>query len=260
MNNEPIPDSDDTRELSPLFEHDRALDKREIVERTIHALQPKGIVLRPQNDLPAASQSALQPSLQATGVKKPDEIKIEPSPTAAPPWMLQQFFNGEIDLDIELATRFQRMPLMSNISFRGLGTKNERGVATITTQDNAAQVVFEADAATRVVQMAFTYGSMLTLRFGLRSLNDVDRSRWLELMRRDQGGLAFLWGPARWEHDYLICISRKYYTNLYAFSPNNFEAAVRLTPEVTRKLLDWLEKFWRDSELNEDDQPPLLTW
>lgn len=238
--------NDDETLLPPAFRppsHDEAAEKRDLIERTIQALQPQTVVIK--------------------AAETPTPQRDEPELTVGgnPPWALQQFFNGEIDLDVELATRFQRMPVMSKISFRGLGTKNERGVATLGTQDSAAQVIFEADATTRVVQMAFTYGSMLTLRFALRDLSDVDRGRWLELMHREHGGLAFLWGANRWNSDYAICIARRYYTNFYAFSPHNFEAAVRLTPDVTRQLLRWLEGFWRDKTLDEPNPPPpLLTW
>ncbi|MCU0511947.1 MAG: hypothetical protein MUE40_05175 [Anaerolineae bacterium] len=183
--------------------------------------------------------------------------------TGAPeeaPWTLQQFFNGEIDLDVELSKRFPAMPMLSIIKFRTLGTSSSRRVATLATQDNAATLTVDADVATRVIQLSFTLGSMLTLRFGLNDLSDMDRNRWLELMRRDAGGLAFLWGPERWGTDYMICISRKYFTNLYAFSPHNFEAAVRLTPAVTKQLLDWLDELWK-IYLKPDDEPPtLLTW
>ena len=100
---------------------------------------------------------------------------------------------------------------------------------------------------------------MVSLKFNLRDIGDMDRRRWLELMRREQGGLAFLWGPLRWESDYLICIARKHFTNIYAFSPSNFQAAIHMTPDVTRPLLGWLEKMWATEE-QEDDTPPLLTW
>jgi hypothetical protein len=186
-----------------------------------------------------------------------------PEPTALSiektPWVLQQFFNGEIDLDVELAQRFQNMPVMATINFRSMGTKSKRGVASLATQDNAAQMIIDVDAVSKVAQFSFSFGSMLTLRFTLDELSDVDRVRWLELMRRKEGGLTFLWGPSRWEHDYLICSVRRYYTNLYAFSPHNFEAVARLTPEVTRQLLDWLETFWK-AEPPKADAPPLLTW
>jgi hypothetical protein len=198
----------------------------------------------------------------------PGETRITYAPTQAdgtsittksPPWTLQQFFNGEIDLDVELGKRFPGMPLMSSINFRTLGTRTGRGVATLTTADAGAAVIFDADAATREVQVSFTYGSMLTLRFSLDQLSDMDRTRWLELMRREQGGLAFLWGPARWEHDYVICIARKYFTNFYAFSPHNLESAVRMTPDVTKKLLNWLVEFWK-SPPPSAEPPKLLTW
>jgi hypothetical protein len=77
-------------------------------------------------------------------------------------------------------------------------------------------------------------------------LSELDCNYWLERMRRDGGGLAFLWSQARWEQDYLICVVRKYFTEFYAFAPttHNTEAATRLTPDVTTKLLKWLETFW----------------
>ena len=176
-----------------------------------------------------------------------------------PPWTLQQFFNGEIDLDVELARRFPTMPMMATLKTRSLGTNTGRKVAELATQDGAATMIIDADTASKVIQLSFTFGSMITLKFVMSDLNNMDRTRWVELMRRDTGGLAFLWGTTRWASDYLICISRKHFTNMYAFSPNNFEAGVRLTPTVTRELLDWLEKIWDEPE--PDDEPPqLLTW
>lgn len=180
-------------------------------------------------------------------------------PTTNPPWTLQQFFNGEIDLDVELARRFPTMPMMSLLKTRTLGANTGRKVAELSSQDGAASMIIDADTQSKVIQLSFTFGSMITLRFIMNGLNNMDRERWLELMRRDSGGLAFLWGTKRWASDYMICISRKHFTNLYAFSPNNFEAGVRLTPTVTKDLLDWLEKIWDEPE--PDDEPPqLLTW
>jgi hypothetical protein len=175
------------------------------------------------------------------------------------PWVLQQFFNGEIDLDAELAQRFQTMPVMATINFRTMGTKSKRGVASLATQDNSAQMIIDVDAVSKVAQFSFSFGSMLTLRFTLDELSDADRTRWLELMRRKEGGLSFLWGPSRWEHDYLICTVRRYYTSIYAFSPNSFEAVARLTPDVSKQLIDWLETFWKHTP-PKDEPPPLLTW
>ncbi len=186
-------------------------------------------------------------------------VSTEVSQPANAPWALEQFFNGEIDLDRELVARFPNVPLMSTIRLRSLGAKSKRGVATLATQDGVASVLVEADAATKIVQVSFSFGSMLTLRFRLEDLSDADRSRWLELMRREQGGIAFLWGQSRWESDYVICIVRKHYTNLYAFSRREFEAAVRMTPDVTRQLLDWLDSMWKP-EAPPDAPPRLLTW
>lgn len=211
---------------------------KDIVEKAIEVLKPSPVVY--------------------------DSAKVEVAkkggPPSAPPWTLEQFFEGDIDLVNELATRFQNMPVMSSIKFRDLGKRKERGVATLSVQDGAANVVIDADSKSRTIQVSFTFGSMLTLRFTMDDLTSHNRDRWLELMQRKDGGLAFLWGPGRWEKDYLICISRKHFTNLYAFSPHNFEAAIRMTPDVTKQLLAWLEDFWRDDSDDSEDAPPLLTW
>lgn len=204
-----------------------------------------------------AETAAIQPLVSAHVVEKNDTAAA--AAVGMPPWTLQQFFNGEIDLDVELSKRFPQMPMLSTIHFRNLGTQSGRGVASLTSADGGASVVFDADPHSRIVNVSFTFGSMITLRFHLDDITDTDRNRWLELMRREQGGLAFLWGPSRWEKDYVICISRRYFTNFYAFSPRNFEASIRMTPEVTQKLIDWLETFWK-SDKKDDPPPPLLTW
>jgi hypothetical protein len=177
------------------------------------------------------------------------------------PWILQQFFDGEIDLDQELMKRFPTVPTLTSVKFRTLGSRSGRKVATLMTQDGSAQLIIDADIENKVIQMSFQYGSMMTLRYSLAQLSDSDRSRWLELMKREQGGLAFLWGATRWQDDYLICISRKIGTNIYAFSPRNFESAIRLTTPVVKELLVWLEEIWTHKpEPPADDDAPLLTW
>jgi len=189
----------------------------------------------------------------------PQVIAEMKAPLANVPWTLQQFFNGELDLDGELIRRFPTMPLMSTIHFRDLGAKPGRAVATLSTQDGAAMLMVDVNAVSRSVQFSFTYGSMLTMRFLLDHLSDMDRTRWLELMRRERGGLAFLWSESRWKKDYLICIVRRYYTCLLAFSPNNIESGARLTPEMAHKLVNWLEDFWKPEP---PPQPPssLVNW
>lgn len=210
-----------------------------------------------------ANRQLVEKAIQRLQPYLPESSATSNALTVDPPWTLQQFFNGEIDLDQELSTRHKQMPVMSTIKFRGLGTRTGRGVATLSTQDNSAQIVFDADKQSKQVQISFTFGSMLTLRFHLRDLSDVDRQHWLDLMRREPGGLAFLWGPMRWESDYVICIKRKYFTNLYAFSPNHFESAASLTLDVTHKLLGWLADFWTvdtPQVTDDDEDDPLLTW
>jgi hypothetical protein len=202
------------------------------------------------------------PDHSALTVPNRDSVASElKAPLGNVPWTLEQFFKGKIDLDKELVMRFPNMPLMSVISFRSLGSNTHRGVATLSTADGGASLVVDATAmGNRTLQFSFTYGSMLTLRFKLDTLSELDRSRWLDLMRRKQSGLTFLWGQARWENDYVICVSRKHYTSLLAFSQNHFEAAVRITPNVTKQLVDWIEGFWKALPPPEDDSPQLLTW
>ncbi len=226
---------------------------------TVKATDPVSPVAAEEQNSTMAEPKRIQKTILPVSGKV---ISVETAASLTPdtpPWTLQQFFNGEIDLDVELSKRFVNTPVMSTISFRSLGTKTGRSVATLATQDGAATLVFDVDAVSKEVQLSFTFGSMLTLRFGLDNLSDMDRGRWLELMRREQGGLAFLWGAERWEHDYLICIARKYFTNIYAFSPYNFEAAICMTQDVTQKLLSWLEEFWT-SESSDEEPPKLLTW
>lgn len=181
------------------------------------------------------------------------------APLANVPWTLQQFFNGELDLDVELVKRFPNMPLLSTIHFRELGAKSQRGVATLSTQDGLATVLADVNGANKSVQFSFTYGSMLTLRFVLDHLSDMDRTRWLDLMRREKGGMAFLWSEARWRKDYIICIKRRYFTSLLAFSPHGTEAGARLTRDVTTKLTNWLEAFWKPAP-EQDPTISSLSW
>jgi hypothetical protein len=219
------------------------------------------LVINPDKPPPIAIRRAIDAITRTAEMESllPDEERKRIH-TPNTPWVLEQFFNGEIDLDSELAQRFPNMPVMSTVSFRDMGDQTKRGVATIGTADGSAQVVIELDGQTRVLQTSFTYASMLTLRFRQDDVSDVDRTRWLELMRREQGGLAFLWGPVRWEKDYIICVVRRYFTNLYAFSPHGFEAGVRMTPDVTRQLLNWLEKLWNITPPASTADGKMLTW
>jgi len=160
------------------------------------------------------------------------------------PAVLQRFFTGEIDLDTELSKRFNGAPLLSRVSLRPkTAAQSPRGTAILASQDDSATLTVDINRITGVLELTFTLGAMLALRFTLNNLPAVDRHRWLDLMRREQG-VAFLWSRARWERDYMIFVVRRYNIRAYAFSPNGFEAAVRLTPDVLGEYLDWLEGYW----------------
>jgi hypothetical protein len=162
------------------------------------------------------------------------------------PVTIQQFFAGEIDLDNELGKRFADAPLFSNITFKPkkLVQPYPNNVSAILqTQDAAAMLTFDVRLQTAWLEATFTLGSMLSMRFELGFIDADYRKEWLELMRRDSG-IAFLWTPKRWENDYLIFVVRKHFARIYAFSPQRFEAAGRITPDALHKLLDWLESSW----------------
>lgn len=184
------------------------------------------------------------------------EATTRPLPPSAP-WLLQQHFTHQIDLGAELAFRYPTLPIMSISRFRSLDAR--RGVAFLSTADGMAAFIIEADGVSGLVDLAFSFAATLTLRFRLDHLSALDRTNWLERMRRDKDSAAFLWGESRWEKDYAISIQHKHFVNLYAFSQQNFDAAARLTPDVATKLLDWLAALWQPDD--SDTQPPqMLTW
>jgi hypothetical protein len=164
------------------------------------------------------------------------------------PVTLQQFFSGEIDLDTDLARRFANAPLLSHIQFvPKLGEPVLRqATAILSSNDDSATLVVDAligQGPQTMLEFTFTLYSALALRFQLSPLVTADRSRWIELVRRESG-IAFLWTRERWEQPYTIFVVREHFARLYAFSPMGFEAAARLTPETIRALVDWLEGIW----------------
>jgi len=162
----------------------------------------------------------------------------------APPLILQQYFNGEINLERELASRYPAMPLMSLSNFRTTGMKPRRGVALLSTQDGAASLRVEVNGETRAISIIYAISSMLGVGFSPLRLSELDRGQWLDAMRA-QEAISFLWGQARWEQDYLIVTPGRHFYSFYAFSNRGNEAAARATAEITGKLLDWLDKVWR---------------
>lgn len=158
------------------------------------------------------------------------------------PIELQQFFRGEIDLDTELAKRFSHAPLLSELSVQKPSIQR-RASAIIASQDNSALLTFDLHLQTGMLELVFTLYSMLSLRFKLSDLSRGERQRWIDLMRRNSG-IAFLWTKKRWESDYIIFVVRENFARVYAFSPQRFEAAVRITPDALNHLLNWLENLW----------------
>ncbi len=164
------------------------------------------------------------------------------------PLTLQQFFSGEIDLDNELARRYSNAALMSHVGFEPkLGAPARRqATALFNCQDDSVSMAVDApigDKAEATLEFTFTLYSTLSMSFLLPQLAMADRLRWLELMRRENG-IAFLWTRDRWEQPYLIFVIREYFARVYAYSPQGYEAAIRMTPDMVTSLVNWLEGLW----------------
>lgn len=166
------------------------------------------------------------------------------SQTAPIPWEINQYLDGSIRLDEEMALRFPNLPLMSVFSVRDTINAKEHGTAILSTQDGSAQVILDIDGHSGNLQANFGFGSMLSLRFRFDDLSSADREHWLQDLTHEGDRPGFLWGASRWQKDYMISIVRKYYTSLFAFSAFNFEAAIRMTPEVAERFRQWLSEYW----------------
>lgn len=170
------------------------------------------------------------------------------------PFLLQQFFTGKVDLDVELARRYPSSPLLSSASFTPEPGKRERyGFALFSSQDQAAAMSIEIHNTSGALNISFLLQSMIAVRFLLGATTDGHRKRFLELMRRPNG-IAFLWTRERWERDYLIFVVREHFARIYAFGPGRFDAACRLTPDELEQLLVWLGAFWSIDENAEEEE------
>lgn len=168
------------------------------------------------------------------------------------PPILHSFFKKNPNaLNRELVRRYPIMPLLSVIYFH----KEEQGVISMTSQDGTASLF--VDVNDQHLQFTFTYRSMMSLKFNLRELSELDRIAWMENLLNRKEEPVFLWGASRWEKDYLIFIPHHYYTSLFAFSPSNFEAAVRIVPKVSEELVEYLKRVWEDPILPSDDEQHL---
>lgn len=186
----------------------------------------------------AQDRQRLLRDLSGTGSLR-RSIKIDQAPLT-----IKQFLRGEVDLDTELSRRFAKAPLMTSIARAPQDARPaSHATAMLTSQDASAMLSFDLYADQDVTEMTFTLGHMLALRFRVANLSGYDKRRWLDLMHRE-AGVAFLWTSRRWEDDYAIFVLRPYYVRLYAFSPQRFEASVRIIHPVARQLIDWLDMRW----------------
>jgi hypothetical protein len=184
------------------------------------------------------------PDLEATSPLPAEANPTIPgrSPLTAP-WLLQGHYAGSLNLERELQARYPSQPLLSVIRAGKMDSLTRRANAAVSAQDGSAGLVIEADSRAGM-QILFNYGSAMGLRFFLDDTSGLDRARWIDLMRQPKGGLVFLWGQHRWERDYLISVVHNGFASLYAFSRHGYEAATRLTPDATTKLINWLESIW----------------
>src|SRR5215831_4498336 len=122
------------------------------------------------------------------------------------PFLLQQFFTGKIDLDVELARRYPGPPLLTSPTFTPVpGKQAKHGFAQYNSQDNAAAFTIEMHGPTQTLDFSFLLQGMISVRFTLGAIAEANRRRFLELMNRNDG-IAFLWTRERWERDFLIFV------------------------------------------------------
>lgn len=209
-----------------------------------------------EDDLTITSRRSL-PDLPIEDPSRPATISRS---TMNAPWLLQQHFAGKVDLAAELSNRYPTLPLMTLIKPKPAKGAHQPSLNTLAAPDGTATVLIEAMPNSHQFQLSYSLGSMLTFRFRMNDLTPVDCAHWLQLIHREQDGVAFLWGQARWEKDYLICTIRRQFACLYAFSPLGFEAGIRLTHEVKGELHDWLASIWNPDTASTGTTPNLLTW
>lgn len=178
------------------------------------------------------------------------------------PILLQQFFAGEIDLDLDLAGRYPNAPLLSHVRFSpGPGEPlGRQATAVFAVQDDSASLVVDAQLHGSQ-DLTFTYimFGALGMRFTLSPLVEADRKRWLEQSQR-RSGISFLWTHERWDHPYLIFVVREGFARVYAFAPSGLEAAVRMTPDMLVALRDWLAEIWFPGDHTTEPAPPAESW
>jgi len=179
------------------------------------------------------------------------------------PYLLQGFFTGRLDLDVELTRRYPSPPLLSNATFAPKpGQQRRHGFAQFASQDTASTMTIEIHTTTGALEISFLLYSMIGVHFTLGAIAEPQRKRFLDLMTKDDA-IVFLWTTARWEQDYVIFVIRGSFARMYAFGPGRVEAACRLTPDNIEQLRTWLGGFWNEPEDDSptiETRPPNLNW
>jgi hypothetical protein len=170
------------------------------------------------------------------------------------PYILQQFFLGKIDLDVELMKRFPGTPLLSSASFTPApGKRARRGFAVFKSQDEAAAAVLDLQGTEGMLEASFLQRGMIGVRFNLGQVVETQRKRFLDLMHRPNG-IAILWTRERWESDYLVFVVRERFARIYAFG-DRYEAACRLPPDILNDMVKWFSGFWATDAETPDAKP-----
>ncbi len=180
------------------------------------------------------------------------------------PYLLQGFFTGKLDLDVELVRRYPSPPLLSNMTFAPKpGLHRKHGFAQFASQDTSSVMTIEIHSTSgAALEVSYLLYSMIGVHFTLGEISEASRKRFLELIQRPNG-IAFLWTRERWEHDYIIFVVRDRFARMYAFGPGRVEAACRLTPDGIVQLHTWLTGFWELGDIPEPPSPagdPPLNW
>ncbi len=167
------------------------------------------------------------------------------------PYLLQGFFSGRLDLDVELTRRYPAPPLLSNMTFAPKpGQMRRHGFAQFASQDTSSMMTVEIHGSSDTLEIGFLLFSMIGVRFTLESIGEHNRQRFAESLDRAlerENGIAFLWTRERWERDYVIFVVRHGFAKMYAFGPGRVEAACRLTPDGVIQFRTWLGGFWKDA-------------
>jgi hypothetical protein len=176
------------------------------------------------------------------------------------PYLLQGFFSGRLDLDVELTRRYPAPPLLSSMTFAPKpGQTRRHGFAQFTSQDTSSMMTVEIHGSGDTLEIGFLMYSMIGVRFTLESIGERNRQRFAESLDRAierDNGIAFLWTRERWERDYVIFVLRNGFGKMYAFGPGRVEAACRLTPDGVTQFRTWLGGFWKDSAPPPSEPPP----